>query len=238
MVCDQPGNYSLQTGYGPMGLDPNCNGTHCELIQQPVIATLVVGVRPLVQSARLAVWTRSICCFSCIPPGQHSQHTLGGLAVQAAQHWNACLLHWDAPTQPHALRLHSIRVRLQKDTKQVRMLAVLLWTVSAAWSCSSRAELRPVVQAAEGNRTSLEALGSCETSYPSHLKDLRCVPLHVCAVSHFHAYASPAAPVTRQISGAPHELAAESLTSACYHVCCTLPPALAPDCSTAGSPCA
>ena len=44
-VSCAPGNYTLQTGYGPIYQDPNCQSTHCELLQQEVLATLQV-VRP------------------------------------------------------------------------------------------------------------------------------------------------------------------------------------------------
>ena len=50
MLCDQPGNYSLQSGLGSFKIDPNCNGTHCELIEQPIVATLVVGVSAALMS--------------------------------------------------------------------------------------------------------------------------------------------------------------------------------------------
>ncbi|KAK9793747.1 hypothetical protein WJX73_009450 [Symbiochloris irregularis] len=41
--CNTPGNFSLQTGFGPQQIDPNCTSTHCELITQSVLATLVVS---------------------------------------------------------------------------------------------------------------------------------------------------------------------------------------------------
>ena len=45
MTCEA-GTYNLQTGKGPFVRDPNCNGTHCELYHQDVVATLQVSVRP------------------------------------------------------------------------------------------------------------------------------------------------------------------------------------------------
>ncbi len=41
VVCE-PGVYQLQTGQGPLGDDPGCGSSHCELLQQPHLATLVV----------------------------------------------------------------------------------------------------------------------------------------------------------------------------------------------------
>ncbi|KAK9818823.1 hypothetical protein WJX74_006953 [Apatococcus lobatus] len=36
------GNYTLRTGAGPLHNDPNCQSTHCELLQQDIVATIVV----------------------------------------------------------------------------------------------------------------------------------------------------------------------------------------------------
>ena len=41
VVCE-PGVYQLQTGQGPLDDDPGCGSSHCELLQQPNLATLVV----------------------------------------------------------------------------------------------------------------------------------------------------------------------------------------------------
>ena len=42
MIVCEPGIYSLQTGEGPLSADPGCGSSHCELLQQPNLATLVV----------------------------------------------------------------------------------------------------------------------------------------------------------------------------------------------------
>lgn len=42
--CNEPGEFALQSGFGPQLLDPNCTSTHCKLIVQPVLATLAVTV--------------------------------------------------------------------------------------------------------------------------------------------------------------------------------------------------
>ena len=41
-VSCAPGNYTLRTGAGPLHNDPNCLSTHCELLQQDIMATIVV----------------------------------------------------------------------------------------------------------------------------------------------------------------------------------------------------
>ncbi|KAK9818805.1 hypothetical protein WJX74_002226 [Apatococcus lobatus] len=41
-ISCQPGNYSLRTGAGPIYQDPLCEGTHCELLVQDIVATIVV----------------------------------------------------------------------------------------------------------------------------------------------------------------------------------------------------
>lgn len=41
-VSCAPGNYTLRSGYGPLHNDPQCQSTHCELLQQEVLATIVV----------------------------------------------------------------------------------------------------------------------------------------------------------------------------------------------------
>ena len=41
VVCE-PGTYRLQTGQGPLGVDPNCGSPHCELLNQTTLATLQV----------------------------------------------------------------------------------------------------------------------------------------------------------------------------------------------------
>lgn len=40
-VCEA-GVYSLRTGAGPLSVDPGCGSSHCELLTQDNIATLVV----------------------------------------------------------------------------------------------------------------------------------------------------------------------------------------------------
>ena len=44
VICE-PGTYQLQTGQGPLSVDPGCGSSHCELLNQTTMATLVV-VRP------------------------------------------------------------------------------------------------------------------------------------------------------------------------------------------------
>jgi hypothetical protein len=41
VVCE-PGVYSLRTGFGPLEVDPDCGSSHCELLTQDNLATLVV----------------------------------------------------------------------------------------------------------------------------------------------------------------------------------------------------
>ncbi len=42
MVVCEAGEYSLRTGAGPLGNDPGCGSSHCELLTQDNLATLVV----------------------------------------------------------------------------------------------------------------------------------------------------------------------------------------------------
>ena len=41
VICE-PGTYQLQTGQGPLSVDPGCGSSHCELLNQTTMATLVV----------------------------------------------------------------------------------------------------------------------------------------------------------------------------------------------------
>ena len=41
VVCE-PGTYQLQTGQGPLSVDPGCASSHCELLNQTTLATLEV----------------------------------------------------------------------------------------------------------------------------------------------------------------------------------------------------
>ena len=41
VVCE-PGTYQLGTGQGPLGNDPHCESSHCELLNQTTLATLEV----------------------------------------------------------------------------------------------------------------------------------------------------------------------------------------------------
>ncbi len=51
MVICEPGTYQLQTGQGPLSVDPGCGSSHCELLNQTTMATLVV-VRPSPSTAQ------------------------------------------------------------------------------------------------------------------------------------------------------------------------------------------
>lgn len=42
MVVCEPGVYSLRTGAGPLGNDPDCGSSHCEILTQDNLATLIV----------------------------------------------------------------------------------------------------------------------------------------------------------------------------------------------------
>lgn len=42
MVVCEPGVYSLRTGMGPIAVDPDCGSSHCELLTQDNLATLIV----------------------------------------------------------------------------------------------------------------------------------------------------------------------------------------------------
>ena len=42
MIQCEAGTYDLRTGAGPMKQQDSCESTHCELIVQDVLATLVV----------------------------------------------------------------------------------------------------------------------------------------------------------------------------------------------------
>ena len=41
VVCE-PGTYQLGTGQGPLGNDPHCESSHCELLNQTTLAMLEV----------------------------------------------------------------------------------------------------------------------------------------------------------------------------------------------------
>ena len=41
VICE-PGTYQLQTGQGPLSVDPGCGSSHCELLNQTTLATLQV----------------------------------------------------------------------------------------------------------------------------------------------------------------------------------------------------
>ncbi|BDA44392.1 probable multicopper oxidase LPR1 homolog 3 at C-terminar half [Coccomyxa sp. Obi] len=43
MVVCEPGVYSLRTGAGPLGNDPDCGSSHCKLLTQDNLATIVVS---------------------------------------------------------------------------------------------------------------------------------------------------------------------------------------------------
>ena len=80
VVCE-PGVYQLQTGQGPLDDDPGCGSSHCELLQQPNLATLVVvSKHPQIAPAGsccnraglgvcMLSWMRNVstCCTSPLP---------------------------------------------------------------------------------------------------------------------------------------------------------------------------
>ena len=53
VICE-PGTYQLQTGQGPLSVDPGCGSSHCELLNQTTLATLQV--------------------VRACPPGSESEH--------------------------------------------------------------------------------------------------------------------------------------------------------------------
>ena len=60
MVVCEPGTYRLQTGQGPLDVDPDCGSSHCELLNQTTLATLEV-VRSRAPSSRLSCFWTPIC---------------------------------------------------------------------------------------------------------------------------------------------------------------------------------
>ena len=60
VVCE-PGTYQLGTGQGPLGNDPHCESSHCELLNQTTLATLEV-----VRRRSLFLTSSDICSRACI----------------------------------------------------------------------------------------------------------------------------------------------------------------------------
>lgn len=56
LITCEAGRYALQTGEGPLGDDPDCQSSHCEQLQQPNLAMLVV-VRPALPGLPTASFT-------------------------------------------------------------------------------------------------------------------------------------------------------------------------------------
>ena len=67
VVC-QAGTYNVQSGMGPITRDPNCNGTHCELFTQPIVATLQVAVWALSLPTAAQVAKHAFKCTACLLP--------------------------------------------------------------------------------------------------------------------------------------------------------------------------
>ena len=82
VVCSEAGNYTLRTGSGPFTIDPNCNGTHCALVIQPTLATLVVevGPRPRAQALLCCQLPAAFQAMRCSSPWQLSQVHLADAA--------------------------------------------------------------------------------------------------------------------------------------------------------------
>ena len=71
VVCE-PGTYQLGTGQGPLGNDPHCESSHCELLNQTTLATLEV-----VRCCILSLTLLDICSRACIEQSNPAQSSLG-----------------------------------------------------------------------------------------------------------------------------------------------------------------
>ena len=60
MVVCEPGTYRLQTGQGPLDVDPDCGSSHCELLKQTTLAMLEV-VRSRAPSNWLSCFRTPFC---------------------------------------------------------------------------------------------------------------------------------------------------------------------------------
>ena len=79
VVCE-PGVYQLQTGQGPLGDDPGCGSSHCEQLQQPNLATLVV--------------VRVLCPQFPIRKTQDVPLVMSSHESCSAAEWRAARLYW------------------------------------------------------------------------------------------------------------------------------------------------
>jgi hypothetical protein len=60
-VCEA-GVYSLRTGAGPLSVDPGCGSSHCELLTQDNIATLVVVSPPCMHPLSAFQTSKHVVC--------------------------------------------------------------------------------------------------------------------------------------------------------------------------------
>ena len=72
VVCE-PGTYQLGTGQGPLGNDPHCESSHCELLNQTTLATLEVVrcCRPFFD------FPSDICSRACVEQSSLAQSSFG-----------------------------------------------------------------------------------------------------------------------------------------------------------------
>lgn len=78
-ITCEPGIYSLQTGQGPLAADPACLSSHCELLQQPNLATLVVVRLPLPPLA--GALCSPVAASHILLVSQHHVHLCGCLSL-------------------------------------------------------------------------------------------------------------------------------------------------------------
>ena len=72
LVACEPGTYQLGTGQGPLGNDPHCESSHCELLNQTTLATLEV-----VRRCSLFLTSSDTCSRACIEQSDPAQSSFG-----------------------------------------------------------------------------------------------------------------------------------------------------------------
>lgn len=83
MIVCEPGTYQLQTGQGPLDVDPGCGSSHCELLNQTTLATLEVVHTSFLYN------TAAASCFSSqasLCHGRMSNVTARVLKLAASEH--------------------------------------------------------------------------------------------------------------------------------------------------------
>ena len=93
VVCE-PGTYQLGTGQGPLGNDPHCESSHCELLNQTTLATLEV-----VCCCSLFMTSSDIRSRACVEQSNPAQSTFGKASLRCrllAACWVCCI--WEDNT--------------------------------------------------------------------------------------------------------------------------------------------